>query len=113
MALLNEIGVLVELKFISIVLFFANTLWTSFLGEIFQKVKLIHLFFHFGLEPKKVDKSRQHSPFQWALTHSAPGGEHDSCAKEEDNKRDDDHLLPLPSFDSNHLCHHLLQALLL
>ena len=56
MALLNEIGVLVELKFISIVLFFANKLWTSFLGEIFQRVQLIHLFLHFGLEPKTMDK---------------------------------------------------------
>ena len=28
-------------------------------------------------------------------------------------KRDDDHLLPFPSSDCNHLCHHLLQTVLL
>ena len=38
---------------------------------------------------------------------------YDNKDEEEDPERDDDHLLPLPSFDSNHLCHHLLQALLL
>ena len=41
------------------------------------------------------------------------GVPYDNQDEEEDHKRDNDHLLPLPSPHDDHLRHHLLQALLL